>query len=101
MRVCSNQVQLLSESRKPAENRDFAPGISSSKRSRGQIHADNSCLWRRNRAEQEQRASVIRSDLQAAPGSKPLQEISQLQYFRAHLPHQNRAIDTVINDFFE
>src|SRR6266446_532213 len=101
MRVCPDQVQFLPGFRETAKNRRFALGISSSKRSVGQVHADNFCLWRRNRAKQEQRAPVIRSDLQAAPGSKHLQKISQLQYFRAHLPHQNGAINTVINDLFE
>src|SRR5258708_39217788 len=101
MRVCPDQVQFLPGFRETAKNRHFALGISSSKRSVGQVHADNFCLWRRNRAKQEQRAPVIRSDLQAAPGSKHLQKISQLQYFRAHLPHQNGAINTVINDLFE
>src|SRR5216683_3260240 len=90
MRVCPDQVQFLPEFRETAKNRRFALGISSSKRSVGQVHADNFCLWRRNRAKQEQRAPVIRSDLQAAPGSKHLQKISQLQYFRARLPLQKQ-----------
>src|ERR1700676_1289303 len=72
MRVCSKQMQLLPESRESPEDRYFPLGVSSSKWSLGQVYADDFCARRRNCAEQQQRASIIRSDFQAALGRKLL-----------------------------
>src|SRR5258708_14559633 len=101
VRVCPEQVQLLPVSRKAPKNWHLALWISSTKGAVRQVYANDFGFWRGKSAQQEQRATVIRSDFQASFRNKFLQEISQAQYFRTHLPHQNGAIATVINQLFQ
>src|SRR6202035_3330493 len=100
MRIGSDEMQILTASRKFAKKGKFSEGIAPSKYSIGQVQTKNSRIGRRKGAKQEERAAVIRSNLQTADRLVCLQEFCELYDFRADLSDKHPAVHAVITGRF-